>query len=51
MIAGIARPFTPLAHWVGLVQVPPRYFAFLAFVTMSYLLVVEIVKRRIMGNA
>ncbi|MEY2170688.1 MULTISPECIES: magnesium-translocating P-type ATPase [unclassified Rhodanobacter] len=46
VIAGIALPFTPLGTDFGFVPVPPVFFAFLAVATITYLLLVELVKRR-----
>lgn len=45
---GIALPFTPLAAVLGFTPLPPLFFAFLAGVTATYLLLVELVKRRLM---
>src|SRR6202043_16442 len=33
----ILLPFTPLAHWLGFVPLPPAYFVFLAVATLTYL--------------
>ena len=44
----IALPFTPFAAGVGLVPLPARYFVFLAILTIAYLCIVEVVKRRVM---
>jgi len=43
-------PFTPLAGPLGFVPLPLAYFAFLAGATGTYLLVVEVVKRRLLGR-
>jgi len=40
-----ALPYTPLAHWLGFVPLPPSYFAFLAVATFTYLALVEVLKR------
>jgi Mg2+-importing ATPase len=45
---GIVLPFTPLSTAFGLVAPPPLYFAYVAVVTVCYLALVEIVKRRTM---
>jgi P-type Mg2+ transporter len=45
---GTAIPFTPLARPLGFTPLPPLYFAFLALATVTYLLLVEIAKRRLM---
>jgi P-type Mg2+ transporter len=42
--AGALLPFTPLAPWLGFVPLPPLFFAFLLFMVVSYLALVEIVK-------
>jgi Mg2+-importing ATPase len=46
--AALVIPFTPLAHAMGFVRLPPTFFAFLAVATASYLALVELVKRRLM---
>ncbi|NVB85002.1 MAG: magnesium-translocating P-type ATPase [Kofleriaceae bacterium] len=38
-------PFTPFAHWLGFVPLPPAYFAFLGGAVLTYLALVEVVKR------
>ncbi len=43
---GLVLPFTPLAGPLGFVALPASYFAFLAAATLTYLGLVEIVKRR-----
>ena len=45
---GILLPYTPLAHPLGFVPLPPLYFLFLAGMTVIYLFLVELVKRRLM---
>jgi Mg2+-importing ATPase len=45
---GLALPFSPLAGALGFVPLPARYFLFLAGATITYLLLVELVKRRLM---
>ena len=47
-LVGAALPFTPLAGALGFVPLPAGYFLFLAGATATYLLLVEIVKRRLM---
>ncbi len=47
---GIILPFTPLAAPLGLTPLPALYFLFLAAMVVTYLLLVEIVKRRLMGR-
>jgi Mg2+-importing ATPase len=48
---GIALPFSPLAEMLGFTPLPGPYFAFLAVSTITYLLLVEIAKRRLFGRA
>jgi Mg2+-importing ATPase len=45
---GAVIPFTPLARPLGFTVLPPLYFAFLAIAVVTYLLLVEIAKRRLM---
>jgi P-type Mg2+ transporter len=45
---GILLPYTPLAGLLGFKPLPPLYFLFLAGMVVSYLLLVELVKRRLM---
>ncbi len=45
---GILLPYTPLAGPLGFIPLPPLYFLFLAGMTAIYLLLVELVKRRLM---
>ena len=44
---GLVLPFTPLAGPLGFVPLPGSYFAFLAGATFTYLVLVELVKRRL----
>jgi Mg2+-importing ATPase len=46
--AAAALPFTPAASALGLVPLNPVFFAFLAGVVLVYLLLVEVVKRRLL---
>jgi P-type Mg2+ transporter len=46
--AGIVLPFTPLGKLLGFTPLPLSYFIFLAAATGTYLLLVELVKRRLM---
>jgi Mg2+-importing ATPase len=48
--AAVIIPFTPLGPILGFVALPFSYFVFLAAATVTYLLLVEIVKRRLMGR-
>jgi P-type Mg2+ transporter len=41
----IALPYTPFAARLGLVPLPGSYFGFLTFAVVSYLVLVEVVKR------
>jgi len=45
---GILLPYTPLAGLLGFTPLPPLYFLFLVAMTTLYLLLVELVKRRLM---
>jgi Mg2+-importing ATPase len=45
---GIVLPFSPLAGALGFTPLPALYFLFLAGMTVTYLLLVELVKRRLM---
>jgi Mg2+-importing ATPase len=44
---GMLLPFTALAPTLGFVPLPPTYFLFLGGATMTYLVLVELVKRRL----
>jgi Mg2+-importing ATPase len=48
---GVLLPFTPLAPWLGFVPLPPLFFAFLGVMTVAYLAVVEVGKRRFYRHA
>lgn len=48
VLAGIALPYTPLAHDLGFTPLPALFFVFLAAMTITYLALVEMVKRRLM---
>ena len=45
---GLALPFTPLGGLLGFTPAPLSYYVFLVAVTGTYLLLVELVKRRLM---
>jgi P-type Mg2+ transporter len=45
---GIILPFTPLADALGFTPLPGLYFLFLAGMSITYLLLVEVVKRWLM---
>jgi len=47
---GTALPFSPFAGTLGFERLPRGYFAFLAGVVTTYLVIVEWVKRRVMGR-
>lgn len=46
VVAGTVIPFTPLAPWLGFTPLPPLFFAILVLMIVTYLGLVEIVKRR-----
>jgi P-type Mg2+ transporter len=48
VLIGVMLPFTPLAATLGFVPLPGAYFVFLGGVTLTYLVLVEVVKRRLM---
>jgi len=48
---GLALPWLPFAHVFGFVPLPSAYFAFLAFATLTYLAIVEGVKRLALREA
>jgi Mg2+-importing ATPase len=47
---GMILPFTPMAPALGFVPLPASFFAFLLFATATYLVLVEMVKRRLLGR-
>jgi Mg2+-importing ATPase len=49
VLIGLVLPFLPVARTLGFVPLPPLYFAFLLAATATYLLLVEVVKRRLFG--
>lgn len=51
VILGVCLPYTPLAGLFGFEPLPPGYFVFLASVTLTYLVLVEIAKRYLLGDA
>jgi len=51
LIIGTLLPFSPFAKLLGFTPLPAAYFTFLAFSIVTYLLLVEIVKRRLFGIA
>ena len=48
VFVGIILPYTPLAGPLGFTPLPVLYFLFLVGMTPTYLLLVEVVKRRLM---
>jgi Mg2+-importing ATPase len=48
VLIGITLPFTPLAAWLGFTPLPAGFFLFLIAAAGTYLLLVEIFKRRLM---
>lgn len=48
VMLGIVLPFTPFAASLGFVPLPGLYFLFLTGMTLTYLLLVEVVKRWVM---
>lgn len=48
VLLGIALPFSPVSNALGFTPLPLSYFGFLILATGSYLLIVELVKRRLM---
>lgn len=50
VLIGILLPFSRFAHGLGFTPLPPAYFVFLLFATATYLVVVEIVKRKLIGR-
>jgi Mg2+-importing ATPase len=44
---GLALPVTPLAPTLGFAMPPRAYFAFLVIAVLTYLALVEVVKRRL----
>lgn len=47
---GIVLPFSPLAEVFGFTPLPAMFFLFLGVTVITYLLLVELVKRRLMGR-
>jgi Mg2+-importing ATPase len=44
-VAGAVLPFTPAAPWLGFTPLPPLFFGFLLLMVVTYLALVETVKR------
>ncbi len=47
VLIGVVLPFTPIASTLGFVPLPPLYFLFLVAATVSYLLLVQFIKQRL----
>lgn len=47
VLIGIVLPYSPLAAILGFTPLPPKFFSFLAVAAITYLVLVEIVKRRL----
>ena len=47
VVIGVFLPFSPLAGILGFTALPPSYFSFLIASTATYLLLVELAKRRL----
>ncbi|WP_237727311.1 cation transporting ATPase C-terminal domain-containing protein, partial [Cronobacter dublinensis] len=45
MAVGVAIPFSPLGHWIGLVPLPLAYFPWLAGILFAYCVVAQLMKR------
>ena len=50
VLVGILLPFSPLAEVFGFTPLPAMFFLFLGGTVITYLLLVELVKRRLMGR-
>ena len=50
VLCAIVIPFTPLAVWLKFTPLPLSFFVFLAAMTGTYLVLVELVKRRLMNR-
>ena len=48
VVIGAVLPVTPLAAALGFTPLPLAYYLFLVGVTVTYLLLVQVVKRRLM---
>ncbi|MGH9823601.1 MAG: cation transporting ATPase C-terminal domain-containing protein, partial [Blastocatellia bacterium] len=48
VLIGCVLPFSPLAHILGFTPLPPMFFLFLGGAVVTYLILVELVKRRLM---
>ena len=50
VVIGVLLPFSPLAGPLGFVPLPAGFFVFLGAATVTYLGLVELVKRRVMAR-
>ena len=50
IMAGIVIPFTSLGKVLGFTPLPVAFFLFLAGATVTYLFLVELVKRKLLGR-
>ena len=50
VLVGFALPFSPLATRLGLVPLPAMFFVFLAVAVVSYMMLVELVKARVIRS-
>jgi Mg2+-importing ATPase len=50
VVIGLALPATPLAPLLGFMVPPFPYFGFLVVATLTYLALVEVVKRRVVRS-
>jgi P-type Mg2+ transporter len=44
MAVGILIPFTPFGHSLGMVPLPMRFFVWLVFILMGYVVLAHLVK-------
>ena len=47
---GLVLPWSPLAPLLGFVPLPPAYLGFMALIVVTYLVVVELLKRRLLRH-
>jgi Mg2+-importing ATPase len=51
VIVGVSLPYSPLAGVLGFEPLPAAYFLFLTSATLTYLALVEMAKRYLLGGA
>jgi Mg2+-importing ATPase len=51
VLVGLAIPFSPLGGFLGFTPFPKLYFTFLAIAAATYLLLVDVVKRRLFKHS